>query len=142
MDRFKPRFLSYKGINLTAADSVIIYDSDWNPQMDLQAISRCHRIGQMKQVRVFRLFAKDTVDEKMIERANLKLMLNDIVIESHVQTFSSVASKNFVRNAVRFGTDAFLSNDLSCDSVEWDEWDKLVRENSQKMVDEIFENFD
>lgn len=42
------------GINLATADVVIIYDSDWNPQMDLQAMDRAHRIGQMKQVRVFR----------------------------------------------------------------------------------------
>lgn len=42
------------GINLATADVVIIYDSDWNPQMDLQAMDRAHRIGQLKQVRVFR----------------------------------------------------------------------------------------
>lgn len=42
------------GINLATADVVIIYDSDWNPQMDLQAMDRAHRIGQMKQVRVYR----------------------------------------------------------------------------------------
>lgn len=43
------------GINLTSADTVIIYDSDWNPQMDLQAMDRAHRIGQKKKVNVYRL---------------------------------------------------------------------------------------
>ncbi|KAG4071432.1 hypothetical protein HA402_011586 [Bradysia odoriphaga] len=122
------------GINLTAADSVIIYDSDWNPQMDLQAISRVHRIGQTKAVRVFRLIAKDTVDEKMIQRADMKLRLSDIVIESHVKS-RSVTPQRFLLSAVRFGTDTILSNDSHYDGVEWD---ALVQKNSQILVDEIF----
>merc|ERR1712127_746925 len=58
------------GINLQTADTVILYDSDWNPQMDLQAMDRAHRIGQTKQVRVFRLVTENSVDEKVIERAD------------------------------------------------------------------------
>jgi len=49
------------GINLTAADTVIIYDSDWNPQMDLQAMDRAHRIGQKNPVNVYRLITENTV---------------------------------------------------------------------------------
>lgn len=49
------------GINLQAADVVILYDSDWNPQMDSQAIDRSHRLGQKKQVRVYRLITQDTI---------------------------------------------------------------------------------
>lgn len=49
------------GINLTAADTVIIYDSDWNPQMDLQAMDRAHRIGQKNMVNVYRLITQDTI---------------------------------------------------------------------------------
>ncbi|XP_037035577.1 chromatin-remodeling complex ATPase chain Iswi-like [Bradysia coprophila] len=124
------------GINLTAADSVIIYDSDWNPQMDLQAISRVHRIGQTKAVRVFRLIAKNTVDEKMIQRADMKLRLSNIVIESHVKS-RSVTPERFLLSTVRFGTDTILSNDSHYDGVEWD---ALVQKNSQILVDEIFKN--
>ena len=51
------------GINLTAADTCIIYDSDWNPQQDLQAQDRCHRIGQTKPVMVYRLVTKKTIDQ-------------------------------------------------------------------------------
>lgn len=56
------------GINLYTADTVIIYDSDWNPQSDLQAIDRAHRIGQKNEIMVYRLITDETVDEKMIER--------------------------------------------------------------------------
>jgi SNF2 family DNA or RNA helicase len=56
------------GINLATADTVIIYDSDWNPQVDLQAMDRAHRIGQTKTVRVFRLITDNTVEERIIYR--------------------------------------------------------------------------
>merc|ERR1719247_343890 len=54
------------GINLTAADTCIIFDSDWNPQNDLQAQDRCHRIGQKKTVMVYRLATAATVEEKVL----------------------------------------------------------------------------
>eukprot|EP00124_Ichthyophonus_hoferi_P002492 Ihof_evm11s171 gene=Ihof_evmTU11s171 len=69
------------GINLATADVVIIYDSDWNPQMDLQAMDRAHRIGQKKQVRVFRIITENTVEERIIERAETKLRLDALVIQ-------------------------------------------------------------
>jgi len=69
------------GINLTSADIVILYDSDWNPQVDLQAQDRAHRIGQKKQVHVFRFVTEQSVEEKMIERAEMKLRLDQVVIQ-------------------------------------------------------------
>ncbi|XP_045151784.1 probable global transcription activator SNF2L1 isoform X2 [Echinops telfairi] len=69
------------GINLASADVVIIYDSDWNPQVDLQAMDRAHRIGQKKPVRVFRLITDNTVEERIVERAEIKLRLDSIVIQ-------------------------------------------------------------
>ncbi|CRL05181.1 CLUMA_CG018148, isoform A [Clunio marinus] len=72
------------GINLTAADVVIIYDADWNPQMDLQAMARAHRIGQKKQVRVFKFITEDSVDERMLESAELKLLLDKLVIQNGI----------------------------------------------------------
>ncbi|KAJ8022075.1 Lymphoid-specific helicase [Holothuria leucospilota] len=68
------------GINLTTADTVIIYDSDWNPQSDLQAMDRCHRIGQEKPVVVYRLVTAGTVDQKIVERAAAKRKLEKMVI--------------------------------------------------------------
>ncbi|KAK4262183.1 hypothetical protein QN277_027768 [Acacia crassicarpa] len=68
------------GINLTAADTCIIYDSDWNPQMDLQAMDRCHRIGQTKPVHVYRLATAHSVEGRMLKRAFSKLKLEHVVI--------------------------------------------------------------
>ena len=69
------------GINLATADTVILYDSDWNPQMDLQAMDRAHRIGQTKQVNVIRLITLGTIELAMLSRAEDKLRLDAMVIE-------------------------------------------------------------
>ena len=69
------------GINLMTANVVIIYDSDWNPQNDLQAMDRAHRIGQKKQVYVYRMITDDSVDERIIERSELKMRLDSVVIQ-------------------------------------------------------------
>ncbi|KAK8089745.1 hypothetical protein PG997_004706 [Apiospora hydei] len=69
------------GINLTSADIVILYDSDWNPQADLQAMDRAHRIGQTKQVVVYRFVTEDAIEEKVLERAAQKLRLDQLVIQ-------------------------------------------------------------
>ncbi|KAF3320508.1 ATP-dependent DNA helicase DDM1 [Carex littledalei] len=68
------------GINLTAADTCILYDSDWNPQCDLQAMDRCHRIGQTKPVHVYRLATANSVEGRIIKRAFGKLKLEHVVI--------------------------------------------------------------
>ncbi|KAJ3740548.1 SNF2 family N-terminal domain-containing protein [Lentinula detonsa] len=69
------------GINLTTADIVVLYDSDWNPQADLQAMDRAHRIGQTKQVYVYRFITEGSVEERMLERAAQKLRLDQLVIQ-------------------------------------------------------------
>ena len=69
------------GIKLTAADTVIIYDSDWNPHNDLQAMDRCHRIGQQRPVLVFRLATAHSVEGNMLRRANSKMALERLVIK-------------------------------------------------------------
>ena len=63
------------GINLMTADTCIIFDSDWNPQADLQAMARAHRIGQKSHVMVYRLVSKDTIEEDVLERARRKMIL-------------------------------------------------------------------
>ena len=70
------------GINLTAADTVIIYDSDWNPQNDLQAQARCHRIGQQKAVKIYRLITRNTYEREMFDKASKKLGLDKAVLQS------------------------------------------------------------
>ncbi|ANB14120.1 chromatin-remodeling ATPase CHD1 [Sugiyamaella lignohabitans] len=68
------------GINLMTADTVIIFDSDWNPQADLQAMARAHRIGQKNHVMVYRFVSKDTVEEQVLERARRKMILEYAII--------------------------------------------------------------
>ncbi|QSL64065.1 hypothetical protein MERGE_000220 [Pneumocystis wakefieldiae] len=83
------------GINLTVADTVIIFDSDWNPQQDLQAQDRVHRIGQDKPVIVYRLVSANTVEEKILERANSKRCLEKLVIQKgKFKSLMSISSKD------------------------------------------------
>ena len=70
------------GITLTAADTVVFFDSDWNPQMDLQAMARAHRIGQTKKVTVYRLVIQDTVEERILTLSQRKLWLSENITEN------------------------------------------------------------
>ncbi|XP_060528585.1 helicase domino isoform X2 [Cylas formicarius] len=69
------------GVNLTGADTVIFYDSDWNPTMDAQAQDRCHRIGQTRDVHIYRLVSERTIEENILKKANQKRLLGDLAIE-------------------------------------------------------------
>ncbi|KAI8600228.1 SNF2 family N-terminal domain-containing protein [Dissophora ornata] len=69
------------GINLTGADTVIFYDSDWNPSMDRQCQDRCHRIGQTRDVHIYRFVSEFTIEENMLKKANQKRMLDNVVIQ-------------------------------------------------------------
>ena len=69
------------GVNLTGADTVIFYDSDWNPTMDAQAQDRCHRIGQTRDVHIYRLISEKTIEENILKKARQKKFLGDLAIE-------------------------------------------------------------
>ncbi|TMW56088.1 hypothetical protein Poli38472_008736 [Pythium oligandrum] len=101
------------GINLYTADIVILYDSDWNPQADLQAQDRAHRIGQKKEVNVYRLVTTDSVEEKIIERAQQKLKLDAMVVQQgRLQEKQAKLSKTDMLEMIRFGADqVFRSTD-------------------------------
>ncbi|XP_012289056.1 lymphoid-specific helicase [Orussus abietinus] len=73
------------GLNLTGADTVVMYDSDWNPQIDIQAMARCHRIGQTRPVVVYRLCTKGTIDEIILNRAEGKRKLEKVVISERIK---------------------------------------------------------
>lgn len=95
------------GINLQAANHVIIYDSDWNPQMDLQAQDRAHRIGQKRMVRVYRFVTDGTVEEKIYRRALKKLYLDAVVVQQgRLQTKSQQnVSKAELLSMIKFGAE-------------------------------------
>ncbi|KAI1134992.1 SNF2 family domain-containing protein [Hypoxylon sp. FL0543] len=69
------------GINLTGADTVIFYDQDWNPAMDKQCQDRCHRIGQTRDVHIYRLVSEHTIEANILRKASQKQMLDDVVIQ-------------------------------------------------------------
>eukprot|EP00768_Dysnectes_brevis_P002590 gnl/Dysnectes_brevis/1926_a2211_1230.p1 GENE.gnl/Dysnectes_brevis/1926_a2211_1230~~gnl/Dysnectes_brevis/1926_a2211_1230.p1 ORF type:complete len:1970 (+),score=523.99 gnl/Dysnectes_brevis/1926_a2211_1230:2006-7915(+) len=69
------------GINLATADTVILFDSDWNPQNDIQACARCHRIGQTRAVNIYRFVTRDSVEEKILETAKRKMILDHLLIQ-------------------------------------------------------------
>ncbi|RKF57572.1 Chromodomain helicase hrp3 [Golovinomyces cichoracearum] len=113
------------GINLMTADTVIIFDSDWNPQADLQAMARAHRIGQKKPVSIYRLVSKDTVEEEVLERARNKLMLEFITIQRGV---TDKEKKELREKAVKAGKidDPRSSEDIS----------RILKRRGQKMFEQ------
>ena len=95
------------GINLQAANHVILYDSDWNPQMDLQAQDRAHRIGQKRTVRIYRFIVDGTIEERMYRRALKKLYLDAMVVQQgRVQSKAkNQASADELLSMIRFGAE-------------------------------------
>jgi SWI/SNF-related matrix-associated actin-dependent regulator of chromatin subfamily A member 5 len=95
------------GINLTSADIVVLFDSDWNPQADLQAMDRAHRIGQTKQVMVFRFVTENAIEEKVLERAAQKLRLDQLVIQQGraQQPVKNAASKDELLTMIQHGAE-------------------------------------
>lgn len=81
------------GINLTAADTVVLFDSDWNPQMDIQAMDRAHRIGQTKPVNVYRLVCSNSIEEIILQRQILKLKWDYLVVEKGRNRYSAMDGK-------------------------------------------------
>ncbi|XP_022089651.1 chromodomain-helicase-DNA-binding protein 1-like [Acanthaster planci] len=111
-----------QGLNLVAADTVIFVDSDFNPQNDLQAAARAHRIGQTRPVKIIRLVGKDSVEEIIIKRADAKLKLTNQVIEGGQFSLGGVGpaeSATQLSEMLKFGLDQLLqSADSSIDDVD------------------------
>lgn len=124
------------GINLATADVVIIFDSDWNPQMDLQAMDRAHRIGQQKQVRVFRFITENTVEEKIVERAEVKLRLDKLVIQQGrlVDAKQNALNKDEMLNIIRHGANEVFA---SKDSAITDEDIDTILQKGEAKTEEI-----
>ncbi|KAL1082394.1 hypothetical protein V6Z11_D09G130400 [Gossypium hirsutum] len=108
------------GINLATADTVIIFDSDWNPQNDLQAMSRAHRIGQREVVNIFRFVTSKSVEEDILERAKKKMVLDHLVIqklnaEGRLERKETKKGSHFDKNELsailRFGAEELFKED-------------------------------
>jgi len=124
------------GINLTAADTCVIYDSDWNPQQDLQAQDRCHRLGQTKPVMVYRLVTKGTIDEKIVQRAAAKRKIEKLVI--HKDKFNSLGNEASEKASTRVDAAELLRLLASKDhvgAITCEEGDVLSDGNLNKLLD-------
>ncbi|KAF7315507.1 ATP-dependent DNA helicase [Mycena indigotica] len=125
------------GINLETADTVIIFDSDWNPQNDLQAMARAHRIGQKSHVNVYRFVSKDTMEEDVLERAKKKMVLEYAIInqmdtsQAHLSSKASTKdpskpdnlSKDELTAVLKYGAQKMFDKDDSQQSQKLDEMD-------------------
>ncbi|ETM40523.1 hypothetical protein L914_13551 [Phytophthora nicotianae] len=126
------------GINLIAADTVIIFDSDWNPMNDLQAQARCHRIGQKKSVQIYRLVTRNTYESEMFDRASRKLGLEHAVLGTASFNENSQITKPSAEQLVELlkrGAYALMEEDDTA-SKEFAERDieTILKENARVMV--------
>ena len=114
------------GINLMTADTVVLFDSDWNPQADLQAMARAHRIGQTKPVSIYRLVSKETVEEEVLERARNKLMLEFITIQQGVTDKDGREMSDKMARAGKNASEPSSSEDIS----------RILKRRGQKMFEQ------
>ncbi|KAF8835498.1 hypothetical protein BDN67DRAFT_1072395 [Paxillus ammoniavirescens] len=121
------------GINLTTADIVVLYDSDWNPQADLQAMDRAHRIGQTKQVYVFRFITEDSVEERMLERAAQKLRLDQLVIQQGRTQQSKAASKDELLEMITQGAEKIINS--SDDLLINDDIEAIIQRGEERTAE-------
>ena len=98
------------GINLYTADTVIIYDSDWNPHNDIQALSRAHRIGQKNKVMIYRFVTRNSVEEKVTQVAKKKMMLTHLVVQPGMGGKANL-SKNEIDDILKFGTQELFNEE-------------------------------
>ncbi|KAJ7703020.1 SNF2 family N-terminal domain-containing protein [Mycena rosella] len=113
------------GINLETADTVIIFDSDWNPQNDLQAMARAHRIGQKSHVSVYRFVSKDTMEEDVLERAKKKMVLEYAIINQMDTSQAHLSSK----------ANPQVKDPHKPDNLSKDELTAVLKYGAQKMFD-------
>ena len=96
------------GINLATADTVIIYDSDWNPHNDIQAFSRAHRIGQANKVMIYRFVTRNSVEERITQVAKRKMMLTHLVVRPGMGSKGAM-SKQELDDILKFGTEELFT---------------------------------
>uniref|UniRef100_A0A8C2WX18 Chromodomain helicase DNA binding protein 4 n=1 Tax=Cyclopterus lumpus TaxID=8103 RepID=A0A8C2WX18_CYCLU len=100
------------GINLASADTVVIYDSDWNPHNDIQAFSRAHRIGQNRKVMIYRFVTKASVEERITQVAKKKMMLTHLVVRPGLGSKTGSMSKQELDDILKFGTEELFKYEL------------------------------
>ncbi len=125
------------GINLTAADTCIIFDSDWNPQNDIQAMARCHRIGQTKDVKVYRLVSRRSFESEMFVRASKKLGLEQAILGSHDDKENKLSTLE-MEKLLREGAYALMEDgEQAMEEFNAMDIDKILQQRSRKIVSDV-----
>ena len=129
------------GLNLQTADTVIIYDTDWNPHQDLQAQDRAHRIGQTKEVRILRLITEDSVEEVILSRAHAKLDIDGKVIQAGKFDNKSTAEEQeaFLRSLIE-AEERKRSQKEEDDEMDDEELNEILARSEEEC--EIFREMD
>ncbi|KAJ3597474.1 hypothetical protein NHX12_000997 [Muraenolepis orangiensis] len=125
------------GINLATADTVIIYDSDWNPHNDIQAFSRAHRIGQNKKVMIYRFVTKASVEERITQVAKKKMMLTHLVVRPGLGSKTGSMSKQELDDILKFGTEELFKDELGEGDNKED--DSSVIHYDDKAIDRLLD---
>uniref|UniRef100_A0A674C0S0 Chromodomain helicase DNA binding protein 3 n=1 Tax=Salmo trutta TaxID=8032 RepID=A0A674C0S0_SALTR len=100
------------GINLATADTVFIFDSDWNPHNDIQAFSRAHRIGQANKVMIYRFVTRASVEERITQVAKRKMMLTHLVVRPGLGSKAGSMSKQELDDILKFGTEELFKDEI------------------------------
>ncbi|XP_029602576.1 chromodomain-helicase-DNA-binding protein 4 isoform X1 [Salmo trutta] len=125
------------GINLATADTVVIYDSDWNPHNDIQAFSRAHRIGQNKKVMIYRFVTKASVEERITQVAKKKMMLTHLVVRPGLGSKTGSMSKQELDDILKFGTEELFKDELGEGDNKED--DSQVIHYDDKAIDRLLD---
>ncbi|XP_046874943.1 chromodomain-helicase-DNA-binding protein 4a isoform X5 [Hypomesus transpacificus] len=125
------------GINLATADTVVIYDSDWNPHNDIQAFSRAHRIGQNKKVMIYRFVTKASVEERITQVAKKKMMLTHLVVRPGLGSKTGSMSKQELDDILKFGTEELFKDELG--EGDNKEEDSSVIHYDDKAIDRLLD---
>ncbi|KAL5265389.1 hypothetical protein ACHWQZ_G006190 [Mnemiopsis leidyi] len=139
------------GINLATADTVFIYDSDWNPHNDIQALSRAHRIGQFNKVMIYRFVTRNSIEEKITQVAKHKMMLTHLVVRPGMG--AATLSKTELDSILKFGSkDLFGGAEDKQEDELIDYPDEMVEqlldreqkgsvESKEQLLDDYFSTF-
>ncbi|XP_067435408.1 chromodomain-helicase-DNA-binding protein 3 isoform X2 [Thunnus thynnus] len=100
------------GINLATADTVVIFDSDWNPHNDIQAFSRAHRIGQANKVMIYRFVTRASVEERITQVAKRKMMLTHLVVRPGLGSKAGSMTKQELDDILKFGTEELFKDEI------------------------------
>ncbi|XP_078123315.1 chromodomain-helicase-DNA-binding protein 4a isoform X6 [Sander vitreus] len=126
------------GINLATADTVVIYDSDWNPHNDIQAFSRAHRIGQNKKVMIYRFVTKASVEERITQVAKKKMMLTHLVVRPGLGSKTGSMSKQELDDILKFGTEQLFKDEFERENKSKEE-DSSVIHYDDKAIDVLLD---